>query len=377
MISPTIGWAVTSRGTTQQVWRTADGGVSWSEVTPKSTFERNVYDYVYYFLDGSHAWVTESEGTAGGASSPHLVTFLTTDGGLTWQQGKPINTTLQSRVVEDFLNANSGWLVISADPLAATTKWPDVYATTDGGLHWTLEVSGAGNGVAPADLSPGYAAPSFVSTSTGWLTVGLYSSSGNSSFFSRSLVLVTRDGGRTWQKQALPRDPPAGEVVDTPRFFGQQQGVMVIHPIDMISPLKPLLLSTSDGGVTWTARPLEWEYIWSIQFVDRNHGFAVAGPGSVFQKLPEGRTIPMPLYRTDDGGLTWTPVATKLDFRIGRDLVPGVYFVDQRTGFDTVMNDTGTYESLRSDDGGLTWSVIAKCSTGSGLSYPPPPCAAG
>lgn len=85
----------------------------------------------------------------------------------------------------------------------------------------------------------------------------------------------------------------------------------------------------------------------------------------------------MPLYRSDDGGQTWTPVATKLDFRIGRDLVPGVSFVDQRTGFATVMNDTGTYESLRSDDGGLTWSVIAKCSAGSGLSYPSPPCAAG
>jgi photosystem II stability/assembly factor-like uncharacterized protein len=347
--------------------------VSWTEVTPKSAADRNPYSYTNYFLDESNAWITEV--ASDGVSNPYLVTFRTTDGGKTWQRGSPVPTTFQSMIAEYFLDASSGWLVITSGDLSHAT-WPAVYVTEDGGLQWTLEASQAGADAAQGNLVPGGGEPSFVSSSTGWLTIGLYAGTGNGSFyFSRTAIVVTHDGGRTWRNQPLPIAPPAGAVVEAPVFFGQQ-GVIVMDAMDPSSPEKAKLFVTSDGGLTWSVRPLDLGYVESIQFVDAKHGWALAGPGSDFMKSPVARTIPLPLYRTDDGGVSWTRVATNLNFAEGPNRLTDIHFVDQRTGFATIWNDGGPTQVLRSDDGGQTWSVVARCQTSVGLSYPPAPCPA-
>ncbi len=377
MVSPSTGWAVTEQGSSQQVWRTTDGGITWKDVTPKRGAGQSGY---YYFLDESHAWLTGE--VSGAPSGAQLVTFVTVDGGKTWERGTPISAklgtnggSLPGALTLYFLNAGTGWLVISnVDP--AHAAWPQVYSTTDGGRHWLLAASEAGIGNSPAGFLPGFAEPSFVSTSTGWLTVGLYSTNGHGAYFSRTLVLVTHDGGHTWYGQPLPIDVPYGAVMDAPQFFGQRQGVMVMHAIDPASPVPAMLLATSDGGLTWTAKRLDWPYIWSIQFVDRNHAWAMAGPGSDFAKQLGTPTISLPLYRSDDGGVTWTRVTTTLNLQAGRSRLTDVHFVDQQTAFATIWNDTGPIQLLRSDDGGRDWTVVELCRSGLGLAYPPPVCPA-
>ena len=380
MLSRTTGWAVTSRGSSQQVWHTTDGGLTWTLVAPPRALDRVGAVYTDYFLDESHAWITEMAG--GGSASGSLVTLRTVDGGKTWQQGAPVTAGFGSRIAEYFLDANSGWLAVTSD-LLPNDEWPVVYMTTDGGLHWNLQTSQAGrDSAASGGLMPGSADLTFVSPSTGWLTIGLYSSrntgsnNGTAYFFQRTTILVTHDGGRTWSNQPLPVAQPDGALLDAPVFFGPRQGVIVIHAIDPESPVAAKLLVTSDGGLTWAARPLKWAYVWSIQFVDATHGWAVAGPGSDFVKFPSSETIPLPLYRTDDGGLTWTPVTSNLNLLSGRDRVTDIHFVDQQSGFATVWNDGGPIELLRTGDSGRSWSVVAECRSALGLTYPPPVCPA-
>jgi photosystem II stability/assembly factor-like uncharacterized protein len=372
MVSATTGWAVTGHGSSQQVWRTVTGGIDWTDVTPPPSANPAGYTYTNYFLDDSHAWVTESE--ASGAVTPYLVTYRTADGGKSWQRGTPLNTGIAFLPpTEQFINASAGWLVLANHDLAHAA-WPEVYATTDAGMHWELMASQAGSGEMAANSLAGAADPSFVTTSTGWLTVDLYAPGGSGAFnFTQSTVLVTHDGGRTWRLQPLPLKPSVGTVVDAPVFFGSQ-GIMVLHPIDPAATLKSVLLSTTNSGTTWTARTLEWPYIGSIQFVDRQHGWALAGPGSDFMKGAD--KVALPLYRTNDGGVTWMRVTTSLNLVNGRDLVTDIHFVDRNTGFATIWNDTGPTQLLRSDDGGQTWTVVAVCKSALGNSYPPPVCSA-
>jgi photosystem II stability/assembly factor-like uncharacterized protein len=375
MLSAMTGWAVTQRGTSQQVWRTVDGGTTWTDATPHFQADPAVYAYTNYFLNESHAWVTVS--VVSRTAGTYVVTYRTADGGKSWQRGSPVSAPLNSMPpVDDFIDANTGWLVLNSLDLAHAA-WPDVYATVDGGMHWSLTASHAGAETGTGNLVAGGGEPSFVSPSTGWLTVSLYSPGSNGSFFfAKSIVLATHDGGRTWQAQQLPVEPGAGMVVDPPVFFGQREGIMVMHPMDPASGGKSVLLATSDGGKSWSARTLEWDYIESIQFVDRAHGWAVAGAGSDFMKAPGAVQIPLPLYRTDDGGVSWVKVATSLDLQNGRDRVTDIHFVDQGTGFVTIWNDGGPTQVLRSDDGGRTWRVVEVCRSAVGLTYPPPACPA-
>lgn len=75
MISQTAGWAVGERS----LWRTADGGHQWKEVTPPGGREAD-RGLATEFLDADKAWVAVINDT-----EPMLTVFRTADGGRTWR----------------------------------------------------------------------------------------------------------------------------------------------------------------------------------------------------------------------------------------------------------------------------------------------------
>ena len=122
------------------------------------------------------------------------------------------------------------------------------------------------------------------------------------------------------------------------------------------------LFATSDGGATWTkvwSKP--GTFIRALGFVDARTGFvANIGPGYY-----PGVTDPVPLYRTDDGGRTLTPV------NVPAGAVAGICAVDVlkterifqgRLTPTTVITAAGRVGGpagmIRSTDGGATWQVI-------------------
>lgn len=157
-----------------------------------------------------------------------------------------------------FASATQGWAV----------GQDVILATSDGGAHWRVQLSGALN----------LTAVDFVNGQDGW-------AAGNTS------LLATDDGGAHWT--ALPEPCP---LIRSVHFISPSAGFAVAGGRDDggYSPAMPgaggVVLTTSDAGRTWRtlAAPADAQ---SVCFSDPAHGWLGAG----------GR-----LYRTVDGGQRWS-----------------------------------------------------------------------
>ena len=158
----------------------------------------------------------------------------------------------------EFVSADQGWAV----------GQDTILATTDGGAHWTAQLSGKLN-LTSAD---------FISGQDGW-AVGTTS------------LLATTDGGAHWT--ALPEPCP---VIRSVHFVSPSAGFAVAGGQNAggANPEMPVLagvvLTTDDGGRTWRrlATPANAQ---TVCFSDAQHGWL--GAGGL-------------LYRTSDGGKDWT-----------------------------------------------------------------------
>ena len=169
---------------------------------------------------------------------------------------------------------------------------------------------------------------------------------------------LTRNGGHAWRKVAIPRGSGfierQGSYV---QFADPQHGWISINELTGYAPQRGqrwIFARTTDGGRTWhQSYPSDCHGRCgggSMSFLDARHGFLLA--------YEPGAGTPNELLRTDDGGQTWQPVAkaaldgpiTFLDNRIGfafgwgPRIIRGPYFGPP---FGTLYRTT---------DGGRTWS---------------------
>jgi photosystem II stability/assembly factor-like uncharacterized protein len=157
-----------------------------------------------------------------------------------------------------------------------------------------------------------------------------------------SLLLATRDGGRTWARQALP-PPPAG--ARRPPFGGaatpQLWQVVSISPdTAWIVGSGGTLVKTMDGGQTWARVDAGTSNrLVDITFVSKDVGFIVG----------ENET----LLTTKDGGATWQSVVSGRRARAGDDrtVFESVAFPQAAAGW--VVGSSGTVRV--SADGGESW----------------------
>jgi photosystem II stability/assembly factor-like uncharacterized protein len=338
MLSPTTGWA-------QGALRTTDGGLHWRDTSaPQPNRAPGPTGYDDFFLDSTHAW------TAQAVSSPtscSAVTFMTTDGGQTWHQSEPVSVDVQADSEVDlqlnFIDAQHGWLLAEAGQWMFGHGPVDayLYVTSDGGLHWR-EISHRPGTAASGACEAKLGNVVFASQATGWSLPQCPDTT----------LLVTRDGGATWNVQRLPHPKVASCPcrAGLPTFSDQKRGIVSVFD----DAGAQSLLATSDGGSTWSYRALPpTGYSLTIDFIDANTGWDIVTPPG-WSKL---RGAPKDwLYRTNDGGQTWTLV--QADLPLGFPIF-GLWFVDANHGFAVQQNValTGS-ELLRTTDGGHTWKVI-------------------
>ena len=98
------------------------------------------------------------------------------------------------------------------------------------------------------------------------------------------VILTTADGGATWTEQA--------------RTVGSLWSLSAVDAATAFAGGGYGLFSTVDGGTTWVKQPFTLPALDAISFTDATHGWVTHSMLST-------------VCRTDDGGRTWVPAPLK------------------------------------------------------------------
>ena len=271
--------------------------------------------------------VTERVAWASGAGSTVL---RTVDGGLTWQKLSVTTDALDFRDI-DAIDAQIAYVMSIGNGPASR-----IYKTTDAGKTWNLQFKNE-------DPKAFLDAMSFWDTNHGLA----FGDSVDKQFY----ILKTADGGRTWSRVATTNLPPAQE--NEGAFAASGTNIAVFgrsHAwIGTGAATKSRVLRTSDGGRTWQVAdtPLASgpsSGIFSIAFRDEKHGFIAGGDYRKEQEAVDN------LAMTNDGGATWILVKGLSGFRSVVAYLPGT-----KTPTLIALGPSGGDYSL---DDGQTWKPI-------------------
>ena len=206
----------------------------------------------------------------------------------------------------------------------------NILETTDGGQSWTTRFS------APAVY---LRCVGFANASKGW--VGTLSRNRR--------LLQTTDGGSTWiNVTRLPANAPVAvcglSVVSSQIVYASGTN----RPNDF-----PRMMKTVDGGATWTAWDMSAHASILIDtfFTDALHGWVVGGKADEPTPTTRDKVKPVVL-ETADGGVTWINrlAGREAEFPFG-EWGWKIQFLDERIGFVSLENFSAA-AILKTDDGG-------------------------
>lgn len=294
----------------------APGGPRWEAQTSGVTARLRGVSAV----NSKVAWASGAGGTV----------VRTADGGSTWTRlTVPDAEKLDFRDVDAISETTAYILSIGPGPASR------IYKTTDAGAQWTLQFTND-------DPKAFFDAMAFRNASHG-LVMG-------DSIDGRFDILITRDGGKTWNR--IPEEKLPDALPNEGAFAGSGTNVAVLGRdlawIGTGAATRCRILRTADGGATWTiaetpvaASPSAG--IFSVAFRDPRHGMTVGGD---YRKEKEAAGN---AAATSDGGVTWTAVKGLGGFRSVVAHVPG-----SRASWIAV----GPSGADLSDDDGRTWRPI-------------------
>jgi photosystem II stability/assembly factor-like uncharacterized protein len=339
-----VGWAMNGIG----IWASADGGRTWLTATPRHV--RNIGDPVarvgqIQFVDSRHGWLTAGDVFGGfriprGAPSlRHMEIDRTSDGGRTWQASAPpgcLQTCGDAHV--SFLNARDGF--------ALTTK--GLFSTRDAGATWSRVSRPPFTGAFTfLDARRGFG----VNDPTSWtgpqhdVPVG------------GDVLYRTDDGGLHWSLVVLPA--PAAyaswpRTVDPVTFFAQHG----VAPVRFRNPKthaeRLVVYLTTDGGVTWTARPAPT----NVKWWPPNWGVPVTSYFSAATPLDWVVTDRSVLHITTNGGRSWRTFRPR-DLPTGGTIWQAVFSsADDGWAIFALPGQNGSAALVHTVDGGLDWTPL-------------------
>jgi photosystem II stability/assembly factor-like uncharacterized protein len=174
-------------------------------------------------------------------------------------------------------------------------------------------------------------------------------------------VLRTTDGGLHWQ-DVTPPVVPAGTIpLSLAMFPRSADEAWVARGLGAGGSGTPqsAISHTTDGGLTWRSITLPVFAVAQITFVDAEHGWMLANLDTADGEQGDD------IFRTTDGGQTWTRVASAADRPGALPLAghkTGLTFRDATTGWATGAGPADLASAVPGDawlftthDGGATW----------------------
>ncbi|MGH9499816.1 MAG: WD40/YVTN/BNR-like repeat-containing protein [Terriglobales bacterium] len=256
--TPKIGYAAAELG---QVWKTTNGGTSWTEVLNLG--------FPYYFYGVQAAGANDVAISGFNDSNFESIIRFSHDGGVSWTSDIVLSTSgWANRVryvnphdglVMDQLNLNAANAAhYTTDGGAAATDWtavvpdpnggwfgnqfsflPNLHARASGITYCTSLNGGADWSCAPA-IDPVFDGPTFFSNdSFGWVGGGEISPN------VEGWVHRTTDGGQTWSGRTLDIGWPIREILFLTPSIGWAAGGNVYSGVGG-------MYFSKDGGQTWS-----------------------------------------------------------------------------------------------------------------------------
>jgi photosystem II stability/assembly factor-like uncharacterized protein len=294
-LTPRVGWA--SVGNSARLLMTTDAGAHWRDVSPPMLKKKVVAlangvagaD----FLSPSDFFVSVYES----GSAEYVPVFLlhTTDSGRKWTEvgsfPRGAGTAWAS-----FQNDRQGWVAVG-NGAAGGAFTVTIYETTNGGAHWVMvsrSMSLGGTPGTPDDPSgcgdTGLVAQGTMRAPVLWLT-GYRAIA--------PCVMESTDGGRRWGQARLPGTSAAtGGEAWPPVFSSESKGALAAwYGTDHGGVMA--IYSTTNAGKTWA-----------------EHGSPAAAPAlvAVVSATTWFAAIDRTVYRTTDGGTSWSTVRGSLNF---------------------------------------------------------------
>lgn len=266
------------------------------------------------------AWASGAQGTI----------LRTIDGGNTWIKLAIAGAEMLDFRDLDAVNERTAY-ALSIGAGAASR----IYKTTDAGVHWTLQFT---------NDNP----KAFFDAMAFWdAKRGLAVSDSVDGAF---VIIITSDGGSHWTRIPASSLPPA--LPNEGAFAGSGTNIAVLGRdrawIGTGASTRSRVLRTSDGGRTWAVAdtPLTTSAsagIFSVAFRDPQHGVVVGGD---YRKETDATGV---AAVTDDGGVTWKPVSGVGGFRSAVAHVPGsssAWIAVGPSGADVSLDDGRTWTPI-------------------------------
>lgn len=276
---------------------------TWQVTSIDANLNGQRFDDVF-FLDENIGWA---------ANGYYAAVYKTTDGGVTWSE--QLNESMLGgayyfRNIE-FLNSNIGFL---------GTLNGEFFKTIDGGDNWTLVNNIPTNPLAICGLDTigestiygcgAFFTPAYIIKSTDSGTtwqyidmsayanalVEIYFLDENTGFVSGKnsnggTILKTTDGGITWTE--IFNSNIIGEYVWKLQILENSPNVF-FGSIESVSPYLGQLIKSTDYGNTWNSYDAPETIIQAVGFISESHGW-IGGHTTGF-------------HETTDGGVTWTNI---------------------------------------------------------------------
>lgn len=257
-----LGWA--ANGAYAAVYKTTDGGATWTTQVTEQSLGGNYYFRNIEFLDENHGFL----GTLNNL-------FLKTDnGGDTWE---PVTNLPNNPPAICGLDAVGSSIIYGCGSYFSPGF---IIKSTDGGASWTYKDLSA--------LSSGLVEVQFLDENIGY-------ASGTST--NGGVILKTTDGGENWT--AIYHSNIPGEYVWKLQILASNPNV-VFGSVEANLPNNGRMIRSLDAGATWVSKEVPFVSVQAVGFLDENHGWMGGYTSTIGTNFP--------FLETTDGGETWTDI---------------------------------------------------------------------